>query len=65
MSKSPVTEVRRLLFGLHALILNDKDETAEGEAIRERIDTLMPFLTPAQKEEVRKFSEELYRELDS
>jgi hypothetical protein len=61
----PVNEVRRLLFSLHSLIANDKDDSIEGKMIRDHIEMLMPFLTPAEKEEIRKFSIELYREQDA
>jgi hypothetical protein len=60
-----VAEVRRLLFSLHSLIANDKDDSIEGKMIRDQIETLLPFLTPAEKEEVREFSVELYRKLDA
>lgn len=54
-------EYKALLERLHALIQRGADEGQEGEDIRDGMDPLWYRMTDAEREEVGRYSEELYK----
>jgi hypothetical protein len=53
-------EHARLLFRLHGLIATDTDESAAAEDLRAQMDLAWVPLSAAEREELRKLSEQLY-----
>jgi hypothetical protein len=60
LSNPSFAEYARLLFGLHGLIATEAGESAEADAIRERMDAAWGHLTALQRDELRQLSERLY-----
>ncbi len=60
ISSAAALEYARLLRQLHQLIKEHKDESAEGEAIRERMEPLWHAMTPAERERARGLSADLH-----
>jgi len=60
LSNPHYAEYARLLFQLHGVIATDVGDSPEADQIREQMDAAWLGLAPAERDDLRRLSEQLY-----